>query len=303
MKLLTSLTSLLRRQESSDFISFKNMNRHWLPVLIGMTSILAQFPCFALETPHFGLLDKRVRHINYQAEQVIKLVGHYGFTTDIAFDHDETVKQIAMGDSEAWSVTPVANHLFIKPKAQKAITNMTILTNKRVYHFELSAHWSQHGAHPIPNDMMFAIDFRYPEQLNTQIHQQQQHRALRKALNSDQPPHIANSDYSYKGDASIKPVHAFDDGRFTYITFNPKQDFPAVYIVNADDSESIVNSNVNPHYPQTLIIRKVVRQLVLRQGTKVVCLFNQGFKQETAASYQTSNINHVKRVIKGEDHD
>ena len=269
-----------------------------------IVSLLTLTHCaFALETPHMGKLDKRVRHINYQAEQVVKLVGHYGFATDIAFAQGETIKQIAMGDSDAWSVTPVANHIFIKPKSNKAITNMTVLTNQRVYSFELSAHWSQHGAHPYPNDMMFAIDFRYPseqQQINLKKQRQQQ---LKQQLNAIQPPQVRNQNYFYKGDDSIKPIHAFDDGRFTYLTFNRKQDLPAVYIINADNSESLVNSNVNPNYPDTIIIQRVIKQLVLRQGNTVVCLFNQSFNNEAPASYQTSNIAHVTRKLKGEHHD
>ena len=195
------------------------------------------------------------------------MVGHYGFATDIAFAQGETIKQIAMGDSEAWSVTPVANHIFIKPKAQKAITNMTVLTayskgRQRVYNFELSAHWSQHGAHPYPNDMMFTIDFRYPQQQRHLDRTKQRHQELISKLSTEQPPQVRNQNYFYKGDDSVKPIHAFDDGRFTYLTFNRKQDLPAIYIINSDNSESSVNSNVNPHYPDTIIIQRVVKQLV-----------------------------------------
>ncbi len=276
--------------------------RLWIPAFAGLTIIGICFPAHALETPHIGKLDKRVRHINYQSDQVVKLVGHYGFATDIAFAQGESIKQIAMGDSEAWSVTPVANHIFIKPKAQKAITNMTVLTTSntggRVYNFELSAHWSQHGAHPQPNDMMFAIDFRYPAaQRQTDIKQQQQ--ALSRQLNSSQPPQVKNQNYFFKGDDRIAPIHAFDDGRFTYLKFNRKQDLPAIYIINSDNSESLVNSNVNPRYPDTVIVQRIVGQLVLRQGKTVVCLFNQSFSNETPAKYQSSNIHDVVRKVKG----
>ncbi len=279
---------------------------HWLSAFTGMTLLLACLNAVALETPHSGELDKRVRHINYQAEQVVKLVGHYGFATDVAFAQKESIKQIAMGDSEAWSVTPVANHVFIKPKAQKAITNMTVLTTsntgKRVYHFELSAHWSQHGSHPSPNDMMFTIDFRYPAALHEANMTKQHQQALDRQLNSSQLPQVHNRNYLYKGDDNIIPLRAFDDGRFTYLTFDRKQDLPAIYIVNSDNSESLVNSNVNPHYPDTVIIQRIVKQLVLRHGNTVLCLFNQNFKAETPAKYQTSNISNVIRKVKG-DHD
>ncbi len=133
------------------------MKSIWIALLLISQSALA------LETPHAGHLDRRVRHINYNQQQVVKLVGHYGFSTDIAFAKGEAIKQIAMGDADAWAVTPVDNHIFIKPKAEIAMTNMTVLTDKHVYNFELSAHWSRNGAHPHPNDMMFAVQFQYPD--------------------------------------------------------------------------------------------------------------------------------------------
>ena len=292
------MPSFLRKQGSCVF-TFKYCS---LCIFIGITALLIPINALALETPHMGKLDKRVRHINYQPNQVVKLVGHYGFATDIAFAQDETIKQIAMGDSDAWSVTTVDNHIFIKPKAKHAVTNMTVLTgytlnNQRVYNFELSAHWSQHGAHPIPNDMMFAIDFRYPAEQQRVEYKLQQRELLKQQLSNSQPPQVVNQAYFYKGDDSIAPIKAFDDGRFTYLTFKRKQDLPAVYIINIDNSESLVNSNVNPHFPDTIVIERVARQLVLRQGNSVACVFNQNFAKEKPAQYQTSNIPHVVRHL------
>ena len=288
-----------------NHICYRNQRgkSRWLPIVIGMTMMLTSVYVKALETPHTGQLDQRIRHINYRIEQVVKLVGHYGFATDIAFAQGETIKQIALGDSEAWSVTPVANHIFIKPKAKQAITNMTVLTSlnrkSRIYNFELSAHWSQHGAHPKPNDMMFAIDFRYPVAQQHQSVAKQRKQILKQQLNSKQAPKVVNQNYFYKGDDNIAPISAFDDGRFTYLKFNRKQDLPAIYIINSDNSESLVNTNVNPNYPDTVIVQRIVRQLVLRQGRTVLCLFNQSFNYEHAAPYQTSNIVKVVRNVKG----
>lgn len=274
------------------------MFRFLLLILLVSPSVLA------LETPHGGHFDRRVRHIAFNPQQVVKLVGHYGFSTDIEFSKGETITQVAMGDSSAWSVTPVANHIFIKPKDQKAVTNMTVLTQlsngSRVYNFELTAHWSRRGAHPNPNDMMFQIRFLYPLQQQAEQLAKQKHQQLSQRLNSIQSPTVKNQDYLYKGDKVLLPVSAFDDGRFTYITFNSKQDLPAVYVVGSDDQESLVNSNINPAFPNTIIIQRIAKQLVLRRGNKVLCLFNHSFAQEQSASYQSSNIPHVVRDLKGE---
>ncbi|MGB0893799.1 MAG: P-type conjugative transfer protein VirB9 [Parashewanella sp.] len=266
----------------------------------------------ALETPHSGHFDRRVRHINFNAQQVVKLVGHYGFATDIAFAKGETIKQIAMGDSGAWSVTPVDNHIFIKPKAQQAITNMTVLTNKHVYQFELNAtmpkrlNSTSNQAQNLARskDMMFAVDFIYPEDIEKSVHQHNQHQLLQDQLGTHQTPLVSNSHYFYKGDKALLPESTFDDGRFTYLTFNPKQDLPTVYTVNSDDSESLVNSHINPDFPNTIVVQRVVRRLVLRQGKLVLCLFNQSFDAESVQPYRTTQVPQVQRVlkVKGDHH-
>ena len=285
----------------APFAIFKNISR-WVPIFMGMTAMLIGAEAFALETPHSGHFDRRVKHINYNPQQVVKLVGHYGFSTDIEFGKHETITQVAMGDTDAWAITPVANHIFIKPKAQKAVTNMTVLTHSvsgnHVYNFELSAHWSQGGAHPRPNDMMFQVRFLYPRQIKASERIKHKQRQLSQRLHSVQAPKVRNQNYFYKGDDSLLPVSVFDDGRFTYITFNGKQDFPAVYTVGSDDKESLVNSNINPAFPYTIIVQRVAKHLVLRQGNQVLCLFNRTFDSEQTAEYSTSNISKVKRQLK-----
>ncbi|WP_165905052.1 P-type conjugative transfer protein VirB9 [Parashewanella curva] len=270
----------------------------WMPAFSGMTLMLFSSTSFAIETPHIGHFDRRVRHINFNPQQVVKLVGHYGFATDIAFGSGESIKQIAMGDSAAWSVTPVDNHIFIKPKAQQAITNMTVLTNRHVYQFELNASLLKNTYQATSRSMMFAIDFIYPDDLKAQLHLQNQQQLLDDQLNRHITPQVNNQNYFYKGNKAILPVTAFDDGRFTYLKFNPKQDLPAAYTVNSDNSESLVNSHINPDFPNTIVIRRVVRRLVLRQGQLVLCLFNQSFDAEQPASYQKTQFPQVQRIAK-----
>ncbi|RLV59177.1 P-type conjugative transfer protein VirB9 [Parashewanella curva] len=298
---MCGLSNLLRRTCEGRCLVPLRLNigkSRWMPVFTGMTLMLTSFTSLALETPHIGHFDRRVRHINFNSQQVVKLVGHYGFATDIAFAKGESIKQIAMGDSAAWSVTPVDNHIFIKPKAQQAITNMTVLTNRHVYQFELNASQLKNSNQATSRNMMFAVDFVYPNDLKTQLHQHNQQQLLDDQLSLHTTPQINNQNYFYKGNKALLPTTVFDDGRFTYLKFSQKQDLPAVYIVNNDNSESLVNSHINPDFPNTIVIRRVVRRLALRQGQLVLCLFNQSFDAENPASYQKTQIPQVKRIAK-----
>ena len=306
------LSRRTRENGCPEPFSLMKQKSRWIPIFMSMAIALTSLNIHALETPHSGHFDRRVRHINFNPQQVVKLVGHYGFATDIAFASNETIKQIAMGDSDAWAVTPVENHIFIKPKAQQAITNMTVLTNHHSYHFELSAHWFQregfqkqgakNGVHSKPNDMMFAVQFAYPEDVEAKLIADNQKQLLNEQINQPLKPQVNNQNYFYKGDKAILPVSAFDDGRFTYLKFNEKQDLPAVYTVNNNDSESLVNSHINPDFPNTIVIRRVVKRLVLRQENRVLCLFNQSFDSESAANYRKTQIPQVQRHLKVGDH-
>jgi len=253
----------------------------------------------ALEIPHGGPLDKRVRYIDYKAEEVVQVVGHYGFSTHIHFSPAETVEQIAMGDKTAWKVAPVNNHIFIKPKEDEATTNMTVITSQRVYNFELSAHWSQNGAHPHPNDMLFQVNFRYPDQIAAEQKRREEAQKLQEKMNQPDNPAAENWNYWAKGSPEVTPNEAFDDKRFTYLTFENNAEMPAIYVVNPDGTESLVNTHIDPANPDTIVVHRVGRQLVMRKGNSVACVFNEDFDPTGISNRSGTTIPGVERQIKG----
>lgn len=253
----------------------------------------------ALEVPHGGPLDQRVRFIDYRAEEVVQLIGHYGFSTHIQFSPSETVEHIAMGDKDAWEVAPVSNHIFIKPQGEEATTNMTVITSRRVYNFELSAHWSQRAAHPNPNDMLFQINFRYPDEIAAQQEREAEAQRLQERLNQADNPEASNWNYWARGAEEVTPSRALDDGRFTYLTFNNNSEMPAIYVVNPDGSESLVNTHIDPENPDTIVVHSVARQLVMRKGNSVACIFNESYDPEGVTNEAGTTIPGVERVIRG----
>jgi type IV secretion system protein VirB9 len=68
----------------------------------------------------------------------------------IEFGPDERIENVAIGDALAWQVTPNrgANLLFVKPVELAVATNMTVVTDRRRYAFELSA--SRAPRAPVP---------------------------------------------------------------------------------------------------------------------------------------------------------
>jgi type IV secretion system protein VirB9 len=206
------------------------------------------------------------------------------------------VQNIALGDTGAWEIAPVHNHIFLKPKADKAQTNMTVLTNRRVYNFELSARWPKRGARPAPNDMFFQVNFRYPEEEAAQARAEAKAKALSERLSQTPEPTPANWNYWVKGAPEVSPSRAFDDGRFTYVSFAPNRAMPAVYIADPDGSERLVNTHVDG---ETIVVHEVARQLVLRDGPSVACLFNKAFDADGPGTPNATTASKVRRIIKG----
>ncbi|MGD6740136.1 P-type conjugative transfer protein VirB9 (plasmid) [Photobacterium leiognathi subsp. mandapamensis] len=285
---------MTKKALGADMKQFKQLSGIALMLCLGVSST-----AHALEVPAGGKYDKRVKFINYNPAEVVKLVGHYGFSTHIQFGAAEQVQQIAMGDADAWNVAPVDNHIFIKPKGEKATTNMTVITTRRVYNFELSAHWSQNGAHPHPNDMFFQINFKYPDEIAAAAQAEAEAKKLQARLNQTNKPVPANWNYWSKGSEEVTPKKAFDDGRFTYLSFTNNAEMPAIYVVNPDGTESLVNTSIDPENPDTIVVHKVARQLVMRKGNSVACIFNKSYDPNGVTNKTGTTSPGIQRVIKG----
>lgn len=103
--------------------------------------------------------DNRIKTYIYNENEIYRLVMFYGYQTSIEFASAEEVVNISMGDSYAWQVTPVGRRLFIKPLEENMHTNMTILTNKRAYQFDL---FSKKADSEYDPDLVYVMRFYYP---------------------------------------------------------------------------------------------------------------------------------------------
>lgn len=281
------------------------MNRYTHFILIILVMLRISSALEAAQIPRSGHFDRRVKSVIYNPKQVIKMVGHYGYSTHIELSPLEIVQNIAMGDADAWDVAPTGNHIFLKPKGKKAATNMTIITNKRVYHFDLYARYAKGSRYINSKKMYYQISFRYPEE---EAHRHKKQVAAKKLQQAFTPQSHdthdgivpLNWDYWSKGSEQINPVKVFDDGRFTYLTFARQADMPAIYTIDHDDTESLMNTHINPHDPDTIIVQKVVHRMVLRHGNNLVLIVNQSYTPpNTHGTSHTTTMPMVERVIKG----
>ncbi len=105
--------------------------------------------------------DNRIKTYIYNPNEVYLLVLHYGFQSYIEFSNNEEINTISLGDSYAWKITPLGNRLFIKPLEKNIRTNMTIITSKKTYQFDLVAKEVEDGDDE--KDLVYVIRFYYPK--------------------------------------------------------------------------------------------------------------------------------------------
>ena len=72
-------------------------------------------------------------------DQVYRVRGFVGYQIDFEFEPGETFVGLGAGDIEGLSFFGQDNHLFLKPKAAKVATNLTVLTNRRRYQIDYTA--------------------------------------------------------------------------------------------------------------------------------------------------------------------
>ena len=213
----------------------------------------------------------------YNPNDVFKFTGYYGYQASIELGKDEEVSSISMGDTTSWQIVPSGHRLFIKPMEPDATTNMTLITNKRTYFFELYAQETTDIRDP---DLVFNVKFLYPEE------EEEDHiRSFGSAgpTGNSEPdlvhPEKFNFYYSISGNEEVAPIKIFDDGEFTYIQFRDKNmEIPAIFAVDEDLRESMVNFKLDPKNSNLIIIEQVFQKLTLRAGKKIVCVFNEAFR-------------------------
>ncbi|WP_292329606.1 P-type conjugative transfer protein VirB9 [Mesorhizobium sp.] len=219
----------------------------------------------AAQTPKGGSLDRRITSVVYQENNVVQVSATYGISTMIIFDEEEKFQTISLGDTDSWQVVPAdkGNILFVKPIAKNVTTNMNVVTDKRIYYLELRDNAPEAGRE------VFGIRFIYPEKnLNVALRKEAEQRAAWPNISAIDKANV-NIDYSFSGDARLKPLMVFDDGAKTFFKFDRR--VPAIFAVNSDFSETLENFRKEGDY---IVVDGTATQFTLRDGDEWVCIFN-----------------------------
>lgn len=233
---------------------------------------LLVFSIASAETvPSRGLVDSRIRVAAYDGDEVYRLRGFVGYQIDLEFEPGEIFTGLGAGDLEGLSFVGQDNHLFLKPKAAKVATNLTVLTSRRHYQFDYTA-LSQRTAGD-EQGVIYALRFTYPPP-PLQSAADAASKRLDSELQGAAAKRPRNIDYWYCGQAALRPVAASDDGVHTRLRFAANADLPAIFVRGEDGSESLVNFSMDAG---DVIVHRVAKRFVLRRGKLTGCIVDQGF--------------------------
>jgi type IV secretion system protein VirB9 len=201
---------------------------------------LTPAPLAAQVHPTPGSGDPRIQTVLYDADQVVQLQGTPGYQTDVEFASDEAIENVAVGDSAAWQVTPNrrGDHLFVKNLISGVTTNMTVVTSARTYFFELA---------PLSGgEMAYTVRFRYP---------------IAQTAAADPQATQVEGRYRLSGAQALRPSRIADDGVHTYIEWPRETSLPAVYALNNQGQETLVNGGMRDGL---FVIDGISQRLVFR---------------------------------------
>lgn len=256
-------------------------------------ALLLAAPAFADTAPRPGSVDPRIRTVAFRANDVVAIDGRYGFLTMIEFAPDERIDNVAIGDSLAWQVVPSrsAHMLFLKPMEANAATNLAVVTDRRTYAFALSARAPSRGRTGAPTrDGVYRVIFRYPEDevraaelaaARARTEAMARDRAAAAIRAAETTPAHWNMGYRTSGAAALKPKVVLDDGRFTYFQFPAHAESPALFAIEADGEETLVNYVVRGPYT---IVERLAPAWRLRAGRSSARVVNTRWRADPAPS-------------------
>lgn len=246
-------------------------------------------PVFALDSPKTSRADYRVRYASYNPGDVIQLDATIGIATHIVLEPGENYVYHVLGDSEAYAFTHKDNHLFLKPIAEQADTNLIVVTNRRDYSFRLTYHKADSKA-------LYKLVIRYPEAESQRLAQVAQKAVVARALQAVGTP-VNWKTYTRSGNAAIAPIHAWDDGRQTWFQFAQKADIPTVYRVTPDGQEVLTNYHMAD--ARTMVMHRTSARWHLRLGKQVLAIYNGAYGNVPVPAVTGTASPTVRRVVKG----
>ncbi len=246
----------------------------------------------AAQEPVPSKADARVRFVDYDPNNVVTIYGKVGTATMILFEPDEQLIDMVGGNTDAWQAasTGKRNGVFFKPAVKAPATNIQVVTDRRAYTFDMKL--------APPNETGYlTVRFRYPATERAAETRAKERERVEQLLDQGGP--VRNRNYTVQGAGELAPVEAWDDGTVTYLRFPARTRLPAIYGASDGDDSAGQIENVTVGADGTVAVHGVRPRLVLRSGSLVACVFNEGFDPGAPRAPTNTSSSQVERVVKG----
>ncbi|WP_266064357.1 P-type conjugative transfer protein VirB9 [Brucella intermedia] len=273
-------------------------------VLGSLALALLAAPAVALEVPRGADQDNRVRFVNYQPYNITRIVGTLRSSVQVEFAPDEEIAHVALGNTVAWEVAPAGHILFLKPRENQPLTNISVVTtrrdgSKRSYQMELTV---REGSISAGENTYFYVKYRSPadEAERRRLEAEAKARAAQagfanEVLSIHEQYGPRNWQYSAQGSVAIEPQAVYDNGKVTTFAFTGNQEMPAIYIENSDGTESLVPKTVQG---DLVLVHAISRKFILRRGSDTLCIFNEAYSPVGVNPGTNTTSPSVERVVK-----
>ncbi len=260
----------------------------------------------ALEIPTGASQDSRVRFVNYQPYNITRIIGSLRSSVQVEFAAEEEIVHVALGNTVAWEVAPAGNILFLKPRENQPVTNISVVTTRRdgstrSYQMELTV---RDGSVEVGQNTYFYVKFRYPaDEAERQKQAAAAHARAAQAREADYVLGLHESygprnwHYSAQGSQALEPQSVYDNGKVTTFAFVGNQEMPAIYIENSDGSESLVPKSVDGNL---VVVHAISRKFILRRGGDVLCIFNEAYDRIGINPDTQTTSPSVERVVRSD---
>lgn len=228
--------------------------------------------------------DQRIVILPYDESDVYTITTKYGYQTSLVFGRDESIETISVGDRSLWQIIPSGQRLFIRPMDDDVITNMTIITNRRSYQFDLKSLPADSKDKPL-----YVVNFKYPESKKKSLARMAD--PVPFAVETPMPPagftpapvtleskaprssKTINYNYTYSGPDALAPLKVYDDGHATYFHYRSLgKDLPRIYVIAAGEAEREI---VFYSKGNDLVVDEVAGEFVMRHTNGTVTVYNE----------------------------
>lgn len=282
-------------------LSIRCALKSFITLFIFSGLVLVTFPSSSFSRNAPITTDSRIRTLVYNANEVYELKFYYGYQSFIEFADDEEIEMISIGEAFAWRLTPAGKRLFVRPLEIAGHTNMTIITNRRTYHFDIRSGEYDGKA---DEELVYTVRFFYPQIgqplpipprlsapnaaapkpeiakiplenaiIKTPISRARVDEPLPNVIGRNPDKVKLNFDFSLAGKSDkITPTKVYDDGRETFFQFADRNlIIPSINLVDVHGGEQPLNYIIRDGF---VVVPTLGKQFTLRLADSLLCVYN-----------------------------